>query len=209
VLDEALEPEHTLTRALRLAIERHLSDYSNVPKFSADDKKRWQREDRELIATARRLQRLIASHSLPDHREAQARGTQVSSFEERLQARIAEWESRQSTPQPASRPQDWDRRILLFRIMGAFDDEGVALSGHRDGVCIRTLREVLIIADSIDGRQPTKGSRRLAQEVWRHYRDRHNWGPRSLLRFRYERDAWWPHSPRPRKQASQPDTSVT
>jgi hypothetical protein len=182
-LDAALDP-HELTPDLCHAIERHLTDYRDVVRQrAAYNRERAQSLDTDLIDTARRLQKLVASWSLLDHFEAEARGMNTSEFEDELARRIREWESRRSKPRHASRPVDWDRRILVWRVMVALDAAHVKQSGHKDAALFRVLRYVLTLADRLDQRRPTDGIRTV-QEVFGDYRDRH--------RLRYERDPYWP-----------------
>jgi hypothetical protein len=192
-LDEALDPQD-LDLALRVEIERHLTDYRAAPRYDAAAAERGRQQARDRVLTARRLSDLIEGGSVEDLMERQAQGTKASVLQEVLTARLRQWD------RPyiwrggrAARPEDWRRRILLFRVMGALDNAGVPASCHRDAARVRVLRQVLRCADVIDDHQTlTQGSLRLIQSVYRHYRQRATWNRDTIRHLQYEHSPGWP-----------------
>ena len=199
-LDEALDPQD-LDRALRIEIERHLTDYREAPRYDAAAADKGRQHARELVLTARRLLNLMDA-SVEDLMERQARGTlaerlaagtNASALQEAVAARIRQWDRPYIWKRGrAARPKDWRRRILLFRVMMALDAAGVPASCHRDAARVRVLREVLRCADALDRRPLQRGSLRLIQSVYRHYRQRVTWDPDTIQHSWYLHHPDWP-----------------
>jgi hypothetical protein len=199
-LDEALDPQD-LDLALRLEIERHLSDYRTAPRPDPAKAARGRQHQREIVLTARRLLDLMDA-SVEDLMERQARGTlaerlaagtNASALQEALAARLRQWDRPWIwTGGRAARPQDWRRRMLLFRVMMALDAADVPASCHRDAPRVRVLRQVLRCADTLDRRPLQRGSLRLIQSVYRHYRQRATWNPDTIQHRWYLHNPDWP-----------------
>jgi hypothetical protein len=201
LLEEALDPQQDLDVALRVEIERHLTDYRAAPRYDAAAAAKGRQHSRELVRTARRLLDLM-EFSVEDLMERQARGTlaerlaagtNASALQEALAARIRQWDRPWIwTGGRAARPQDWRRRILLFRVMMALDAADVPPSCHRDSPRVRVLREVLRCADALDRRPLSRGSLRLIQSVCRSYRQRATWNPDTIQHRWYLHNPDWP-----------------
>jgi hypothetical protein len=199
-LDEALDPQD-LDLALRVEIEHHLTGYRAAPRHDAAAAEKGRQHSRELVRTARRLLNLMEV-SVEDLMERQARGTlaerlaagtNASALQEALAARIRQWDRPWIwTGGRAARPQDWPRRMLLFRAMMALDAAGVPASCHGDGPRVRVLREVLRCADALDRRPLMRGSLRLIQSVYRLYRQRATWNPDTIQHRWYLHHPDWP-----------------
>jgi hypothetical protein len=150
---------------IRGAIEAVLTQYRAVRQadVSPQAMARCRRQAAARVKVARQLLMLIDGGSLEDWREARARGGDTSPLQDALHARIEQWTLR---ARRASRPKDWARRILLFRVMGILDDTDVPRTYHREGARMRVLRLVLQFADSLDGRRSSQGSLRLIEDVY-------------------------------------------
>jgi hypothetical protein len=190
-LDEALDPQD-LDLALRLEIERHLTDYCAAPRYDAAGAEKGGQHARELVLTARRLLHLMEV-SVEDLMERQATGANASALQEALAARIRQWDRPYIwRGGPAGRPRDWRRRMLLFRVMMALDAADVPMSCHRDAPRVRVLREVLRCADVLDRRPLERGSLRVIQSVYRIYRQRATWDPNTIQHRWYLHNVQWP-----------------
>jgi hypothetical protein len=120
-------------------------------------------------------------------------GRLASRFEDLLTRRISQWEAQSAHTPTAHRPTKWDRRVLLWRVLHAFDGAGIPRSYDRNKPRVLGLRVVLQIADRIDKlKKPTQGSLRIVESVCRDYRERHSWKPSSVNRHLYEARGWWP-----------------
>ncbi len=146
-----------------------------------------------MIKAARTLLARIEHTSVEDAMDAHKRGTETSALQDALAERVAQWERAWTTPRRASRPVDWHRRILIYRLLGALDDLGVKRSYYRDGPRILALQRVLRIADRIDGKKrPQQGSLRIIKAVYRDYRESKTWSLDSPRHGLYEHHVDWP-----------------
>lgn len=187
--------------ALECAIfERILTDYANVSHVSPAQLAKARKRHQVAIRTARRLMAFLEQSSVEDVLDAHARGQDTSELQDALARRVKQWESTWGWKRRKSRPIDWPRRILLFRVMLALDDLGVPRTYSKDGVRVSVLQVVLRVADALNKRPtPLSGEfLRLIETVYKHRRTIAEWkrGGRqgvSPLHVAYEHSVYWPN----------------